>query len=141
MQAMKAGNCRYSRQTKSTTETDSDDQPRFDSLLHRTDVEAMDSVLGGAIAILTLVFTESAMGSLPAGYHTLLVSFGALLAIGSFAFPCITIKCPACGTRWFWFAVSKKRSGTGIRWLFAQTACPVCGKSCRQLTEARATSN
>jgi hypothetical protein len=58
---------------------------------------------------------------------------GAALALGSFVFACLDIRCPNCGMRWFWSGVSRKDDG--VRLLFSRPACPKCGKSCGTLME------
>src|SRR4051812_6626365 len=93
--------------------------------------------VGAFIAIPLMAATEWFKGSLPGRYHALLMLCGGLLALGSLAFPCIAIKCPVCGARWFWLAVNGKRAGRGVRWLFAQTACPVCSRSCQEFMHLR----
>lgn len=54
------------------------------------------------------------------------IFFAALMILGGFVLPAIIIKCPNCGARWFWLAVTKQQSKNWFRWLF-QTGCPVCG--------------
>ena len=47
-------------------------------------------------------------------------AFGTLAA-------CISIRCPTCGSRWFWRAMSTQPSGNWLNWLVAQKGCPKCG--------------
>lgn len=90
--------------------------------------------VSGFIAIPLIIATELFSSSLVARDHALLLLLGITLAIGGFAFPCLSIKCPDCGDRWFWRAVSQKKSGNSVKW-FEQSACPVCGKFCRELAK------
>jgi hypothetical protein len=55
--------------------------------------------VGGVIAILLIVAIEWFRSSLPARDHALLMLLGSLLGLGSVAFPCVAVKCPACGAR------------------------------------------
>lgn len=91
--------------------------------------------VGVFITILLIVASEWTRGSLPAKYDALLMLSGISLGLVSVLFPFVAIKCPVCRAHWFWLAVSKQRTGTGIRWLFAQSACPVCGTSCQKFME------
>jgi len=73
--------------------------------------------------------------SLPARFFPLMMLAEFVLLFGSLVFGCVAIKCPACGARWLWLAVSKKLKSDWFGWLFAQTKCLVCGTSCQELTE------
>ena len=46
----------------------------------------------------------------------------------SFTFQCLALRCPDCGARWYWHAVSTKEGG--IRKMFKHSACPMCGSAC-----------
>jgi hypothetical protein len=48
---------------------------------------------------------------------------GTVLAIAGYAFTCIAVRCPACGSRWFWQAALD--AGLYAP-LFRGTACPSC---------------
>jgi hypothetical protein len=48
---------------------------------------------------------------------------GTILAIAGYAFACLAIRCPGCGSRWFWQAALD----AGLyRPLFTRSACPQC---------------
>ena len=51
----------------------------------------------------------------------------AVAGLLAFAFTCASIKCPECGTRWFWQAVSERHSQAWALWLKSLTSCPHCG--------------
>jgi hypothetical protein len=50
-----------------------------------------------------------------------------LVAAVSLAIPWWGIKCPTCGARWFWLAISKRHAEGWKHWLSSQSTCPVCG--------------
>lgn len=54
---------------------------------------------------------------------------GVLIGVSCIVFSCISIRCPVCGARWFWLAVSRKHGVGGIDWFLSQQVCPVCGYS------------
>lgn len=49
---------------------------------------------------------------------------GGLLSLGA---TCSAIRCPECGDRWVWRAVSTVDAQTWVPWLFELAACPGCG--------------
>ena len=51
---------------------------------------------------------------------------GAAASLGSAIFACIAIRCPSCGARWFWAAVSKQETNHWLPWLMSQPTCPSC---------------
>ena len=54
--------------------------------------------------------------------------FGLLLAICALLFGWLAIRCPACGSRWVWVAMSTQKPGNWLVWLEQQTVCPSCRK-------------
>jgi hypothetical protein len=57
-----------------------------------------------------------------------LVLIGVVAFATSLAFACFSIRCPHCGARWIWLAVT--RSGA-IDWAFSlalRHICPACGR-------------
>lgn len=50
---------------------------------------------------------------------------GTVLAIAGYAFTCLAVRCPGCGSRWFWqAALDASLYGP----LFKRSACPQCGR-------------
>ena len=37
------------------------------------------------------------------------------------------IRCPTCGTKLLWFAMSNKKVADSLGWLISLSNCPVCG--------------
>jgi hypothetical protein len=110
---------------------------RKDSILYGTGqawkfwVMPTSMILCAVLVLATYRFAAS----LPAGYYPLLMLAGIIVAVGGFTFACVTIECPACKARWFWSAVSKKHPVGWYDWLFAQSACPMCGLTGRTREE------
>jgi hypothetical protein len=54
-----------------------------------------------------------------------LEAYGALLGLLAFGFAAFFIRCPACGARWFWQAISNRNQ---VKWgsLMQQESCPAC---------------
>ncbi len=59
-----------------------------------------------------------------------LVNLGGSSIIGllGFVFACANIKCPECGAKWFWLAVSEKGFRKWLFWLISLEVCPDCGE-------------
>ena len=54
---------------------------------------------------------------------------GTVLACAGYAFTCIAVRCPDCGSRWFWqAALDASLYGP----LFRGTACPHCKRDLAQ---------
>lgn len=48
---------------------------------------------------------------------------GTIVAVAGYAFTCLAVRCPVCGSRWFWQAALD----AGLyRPLFSASACPAC---------------
>jgi len=56
------------------------------------------------------------------------VAGGAFVGLLSFIFACVSIKCPNCGAKWFWSAVSGKGNKEFLFWLNSLSSCPKCGE-------------
>lgn len=82
-------------------------------------IVALFLVIGGGTAV--------AFG--PAEYSPLLVIIGAAIALAGFCFACITIRCPSCGKRWFWEAVSTQSHREWLSHVLGREDCPSCGST------------
>lgn len=100
------------------------------SVLHRTRQAWKLSVpaLVTLILVAALVTTVWLEDQLPMSIQVMLLGCFSLLLLAAIAFPCITVRCPDCGARWYWQAISGK--GGGIGGLLKQPACPSCGSAC-----------
>ena len=56
------------------------------------------------------------------------VAGGAFVGLLSFIFACVSIKCPNCGAKWFWSAVSGNGGDKWLFWLKSLSSCPTCGE-------------
>jgi len=61
-------------------------------------------------------------GNLPIVIDLLSVTAGILIGI----FTCLSIRCPDCGLKWVWYAVSNKDINQWIFWLLSFGECPRC---------------
>lgn len=52
---------------------------------------------------------------------------GTALGVAGMVWSGVAIKCPKCGARLFWHAMSKQSPGSWLTWLFELEACPSCG--------------
>jgi len=50
---------------------------------------------------------------------------GTILAIVGYAYTCIAVRCPSCGSRWFWQAALDAGVYAPV---FKGSACPTCKK-------------
>jgi hypothetical protein len=50
---------------------------------------------------------------------------GTVVAIAGYAFTCLVVRCPGCGSRWFWQAALDASLYSP---LFRHSACPQCGR-------------
>ena len=57
-----------------------------------------------------------------------LVAGGSMAGLFSFFLACYSIKCPNCGLKWFWAAVSKNNKNEWLFWLRSLRSCPKCGE-------------
>lgn len=70
--------------------------------------------------------------------HTQDVYGGAVLGIGLFAgltsliFPAVAVRCPSCGARWFWLAISEIHKDHWLNTILNFTACPRCNFTGKQ---------
>jgi hypothetical protein len=78
------------------------------------------SMIGGVLMLCGLRIHTNA------GFLVCMLS-GVLLELGSLAAVCLAVRCPRCGARWFWMAVSSQKSDQWLKWLYAQSECPKCG--------------
>ena len=51
---------------------------------------------------------------------------GIFVALGAGTFAVTSIRCPKCGARWVWVAVSKSHSSSWMAKLLGRDKCPVC---------------
>ncbi len=83
---------------------------------------------GGALVCLSVVILGAA-GYLARDFSSTEVFVASILAtiIGAigFAYTCRSVRCPKCGTRWFWRMVSK-RPGDPRHWSIQHDSCNEC---------------
>lgn len=51
---------------------------------------------------------------------------GIFVALGAGIYGAISIRCPKCGARWVWLAVSKSSASSWLATLLGREKCPVC---------------
>ena len=58
-----------------------------------------------------------------------LIYIGGIIGGVGGLFPCLFIRCPKCGTRWYWKFFTNDLSGDWHEKLYSQTTCSDCGYS------------
>jgi hypothetical protein len=64
------------------------------------------------------------LGEVQSGFQLLLLGF--LFTGAGLVFPCVAIRCPNCGARWFWQGISGKGANQWLAWLLGRSVCPTC---------------
>jgi len=80
------------------------------------------------LAAASMAYGQLHIGSLSSSAFFYLVAGGAFLGVAAFAFACVSIKCPVCGSKWLWQAVSGQGHKDWLFWLHSQSVCPNCGE-------------
>lgn len=76
---------------------------------------------------LTLVLPAAALVAWGVFDNVFALAVGMVLGIVGVTVALLGVRCPSCGSHWYWTALSTQPVGGWARWLFAQTACPQCG--------------
>lgn len=76
------------------------------------------------IAMLVMLYGLVFQGS----NHMILIFLGFVLFVVSFIWVNFSVKCPDCGCKWHWLAISKKDSKHHRKWLVTESKCPACAK-------------
>jgi predicted RNA-binding Zn-ribbon protein involved in translation (DUF1610 family) len=64
---------------------------------------------------------------------------GTSLGLVALLVACLSIRCPSCGKRFVWHALSTMPSHSWLEWLLVESTCPKCGFQSSR-TEARSES-
>jgi hypothetical protein len=83
----------------------------------------MAGVLFGGILIW---FGRSRIEAAPDTAIPIIVA-GTAVGLTSMVWSAIAVRCPKCGTRLLWRAVSEESSANWLTWLLHLDACPSCG--------------
>ncbi len=78
------------------------------------------NVIAMLVMLYGLVFQEK--------NHMFVIFFGFVLFFVTFIWVNFSIKCPECGCKWHWWAISKKDSKLHRKWLAIGSKCPACTK-------------
>jgi len=84
-------------------------------------------MIGGLSMMIGLVILKHEIG-------IILLLSGSVIAVMSFVFECMAIRCPGCKSRWLWTAIKSQDSSNWLWWLFSQTECPTCKTVCNTPT-------
>ncbi len=85
-------------------------------------------LVGGAVTDAIVSFIAHSHGSAVDNsrrYNLQAVSVA--LAAAGFVYLCVGIRCPRCGTRWIWMAVTGKLNPKALDTLLTLERCPTCG--------------
>jgi hypothetical protein len=80
------------------------------------------------LAIASIIYGQANIETLSTDSFGLFFVGGVVVGLFSFLFACISIKCPNCGKKWFWSAVSGKDKNGWWFWLNSLESCPKCGE-------------
>lgn len=80
-------------------------------------------LLVAAIAIGLAQLDQPPFGTAPE--WTVLVSV--IFGLGALVFGSLAVRCPDCGARWVWIAISERDHNEWLPWLLTLAACPKCG--------------
>jgi len=80
------------------------------------------------ISGVSMVYGKMNIDTLSSESFFYFVAGGALIGLLSFVFACVSIKCPICGSKWFWSAVSGKGDKEWLFWLNSLSSCPKYGE-------------
>lgn len=83
---------------------------------------------GSVLSMLFLIAGFSLFSGTETALALRLVLFGAGIFACSMLFACGSIRCPHCGARWVWLAVTRANAENWISLLAAQRVCYVCGR-------------
>jgi endogenous inhibitor of DNA gyrase (YacG/DUF329 family) len=79
-------------------------------------------VVGGGLALFgNLLFHWSP------SFGAIVTLGGAAAGLGLFVFGCLSVRCPSCGARWVWDAISKRPANAWLASLLGSRVCPKCG--------------
>ncbi len=76
----------------------------------------------------SIIYGQMNLDTLPKDFYFLFVAGGAISTFMVFIAACVSIKCPSCGLKWFWSAVSGQESKKWLFWLLSLKSCPRCGE-------------
>ena len=86
--------------------------------------QAWKLVAGGSVLVIAgCVLAWGLWG----GGSTKIAAWALLVGLLSMPATWFALRCPKCGARWLWMAVSKQKSLQWLDWLYAQKVCPRCG--------------
>jgi len=85
-------------------------------------------LIGAAIVFIISNYNDEInyLKNLKAGTWALFLGLGFIILFTSFAWMCVSIKCPSCKAKLFWYAVSCRDFGDSLEWVDRFRRCPVC---------------
>lgn len=96
------------------------------SIMSKTDQnrKGLIGLLGllASVALFGFVIYQGQTGTLAFD----LLGLATVIGIAGFAYPVLTIRCPGCGDRWLWRAMSTQPHPRAMKWLAEQERCPNC---------------
>jgi hypothetical protein len=90
--------------------------------------KALTFLIGSVLSALSLLTGLMLISGKQATLALYLLVLGPGIFIWSLLFACSAIRCPYCGARWVWVAISRSPAADWISLLFAQRVCNACGR-------------
>lgn len=78
-----------------------------------------------ALLLLVALFGDGSW--MTAGMRFVVSMCGLITGVAAFGWPSLSIRCPGCRARLFWYALSKRRLTIPDAWLRELQECPFCG--------------
>ena len=76
----------------------------------------------------SMIYGQVNIDTLSNNLFFLYVAGGSVTGLLSFIFACVSIRCPTCGSKWFWLAVSGQGKNEWLFWFNSLSSCPKCGE-------------
>lgn len=90
--------------------------------------KALTFVCGAILSAFSLFGGLALLSGKQTPFALYLVLLGTATSVFSLLFACGSIRCPHCGSRWVWLAITRADASDWFSTLVAQKVCPGCGR-------------